>query len=98
MAGSSGNTYTGATTISAGTVTLANTAGYAIPANCTISGGSTYVIVGNANPQFSPNSIITFSSSPHLEVYGNNVTVGGISGAGIIENTETQTRGSPTAR
>ena len=94
LAGGSGNTYTGATTISNGTVILANTAGYAIPANCTISGGSTYVIVENANQQFSPNSIVTFSSTPHLEIYGNNVTVGGISAGsatGVIENTETET-------
>ena len=89
--GGSGNNYTGATTISAGTVTLAKTAGYAIPGNCTISGGSTCVIVGNANPQFSPSAMLTFSSSPRLEVCGNNAIVAGISGAGIIENTETQT-------
>ncbi len=88
---SGGNSYTGATTISAGTVTLASTAGYAIPGNCSLSGGNTYVIVGNSNQQFSPNSVITFSSNPHLEVYGNNVTAAGISGPGIVENTESDT-------
>ena len=91
LGGSSGNTYSGATTISSGTVSLAKTSGYAVPGNLTISGGSTYVVVQNANPQFSPGAIVTFSSSPHLEVFGNNVTVGGISGAGIVENTEAET-------
>ena len=89
----SGNTYSGATTISTGTVVLAKNSGYAIPGNLTINNSSTYVIVQNANPQFSSNSLLAFSGSSHLEVFGNTVTVGGISGSGIIEDSETQTTG-----
>ena len=92
LGGSNGNTYTGATTISSGTVTLSKTSGYAISGNSlAIANSGTYVVVQNANPQFPSTAMITFSSSPHLEIFGNSVTVGGISGAGIIENTEAET-------
>ena len=87
IGGASGNTYTGATTISAGTVNLAKTSGYAIPGDFTIANGSTYVVVQGAN-QFPATANVAFSGFSHFEVYGNNVTVGGISGAGVIENTE----------
>ena len=76
-----------------GTGFLAKNSGYAIPGNLTINNSSTYVIVQNANPQFSSNSLLAFSGSSHLEVFGNTVTVGGISGSGIIEDSETQTTG-----
>jgi autotransporter-associated beta strand protein len=91
LGGSSGNSYSGATTISTGTVFLSKTSGYAIPGNVAIANSSTYVVVQGANPQFSPSTVISFSGSSHLEVFGNNVAVGGISGAGIIENTEAET-------
>ncbi len=91
LGGAGGNTFTGATTISAGTVNLAKTAGYAIPGNLSIANSGTYVVVQNANQQFSSGTVVSFSGSSHLEVYGNSVTVGGISGAGIVENTESET-------
>ena len=89
--GTSSNTYNGATTISSGTLILAKTSGYAIPGDFTISNGTTYLVVQNAN-QFPATAKVTLSGTahPHFEMYGNTVTVGGISGAGIgvIENTE----------
>ena len=78
ISGSSGNTYTGATTISDGRVKLAKTSGYAIPGDFTWS----------TIPRMSSSRIPTNSrrrlmwrfgsGNPHLEVYGNTVTVGGI--------------------
>ena len=73
---------------------MAKTAGYAIPGNFTINNSSTYVIVQNANPAVSRQ--LRSSPSPAVRISrscGNTVTVGGISGPGIIENTETQTTG-----
>ncbi len=72
---------------------MQETAGYAVPGNFTINNNGTYVMVQNANPQFPASAVITFSGSSHFEVMGNTVTVGGISGPGIIENTENQTTG-----
>ena len=90
--GSSGNTYTGGTTITNGTAILAKTSGYAIPGNLTISGGGSFVIVQNSN-QLPATATINFAANAyaHLEVYGNTVTVGGISGTGLLENTEGET-------
>jgi fibronectin-binding autotransporter adhesin len=91
LSGSSGNTYTGGTTVSDGTLILAKTAGYAIPGNFTIANSNTFVVVQNAN-QFPATAAVSFTGSgdPHFEVYGNSVTVGGISNTagGVIENTE----------
>ena len=97
LSGSSGNSYSGATTISGGTVTLAKTSGYAIPGDFTLTNNGTFVVVQNAN-QFPATAKITFTAgtgNPHFEIYGNSVTVAGISGAdangGVIENTEGET-------
>jgi autotransporter-associated beta strand protein len=101
LSGSVANNYTGSTTISDGTLTLAKNSGVnAIPGDFTLSNANTFVIVQNAN-QFPSTAKVTFSGSgnPHFEVYGNNVTVGGISSAvgGVIENTELETgRGNGT--
>ena len=85
------NTYTGSTTISDGKVVLAKTSGNAIPGDFTLVDDPAFVIVQNPN-QFPTTAKVTFSGSgnPHLEVYGNAVTVGAIngSGGGEIENTE----------
>ena len=50
------------------------------------------VVVQNAN-QFPTTAVVTFAGAggSTLEVYGRSVTVGGISGSGVIENTETET-------
>ena len=94
LSGSSGNTYTGATTISDGRVKLAKSSGYAIPGDFTLVDDPAFAIVQNPN-QFPTTAKVTFSGSgnPHLEVYGNTVTVGAIngSGGGEIENTEGET-------
>ena len=91
LSGSSGNTYTGATSISDGRFKLAKSSGYAIPGDFTLVDDPAFAIVQNPN-QFPTTAKVTFSGSgnPHLEVYGNTVTVGAIngSGGGEIENTE----------
>jgi autotransporter-associated beta strand protein len=94
LGGSSGNTYAGGTTVNDGTLKLAKTSGYAIPGDLgfTLANGYTFVIFEGDN-QVSPNSVVTFGDSPypHLELYGHTVTLGGIQGMGVIENTETET-------
>jgi autotransporter-associated beta strand protein len=90
LGGSNGNTYTGSTTFSTGTVSMQKSSGYAVPGNFTINNNGTYVMVQSANPQFPASAVVTFSGSSHFEVFGNTVTVGGISGPGIIEDTENQ--------
>ena len=91
LSGSSANAYNGPTTITDGTLILAKTSGYAIPGDFTISNANTYVVVQNPN-QFPATATVSFTGSgdPHFEVYGNTVTVAGISGTvgGAIENTE----------
>ena len=95
LSGANGNTYSGSTTVSDGTLALAKTSGYAIPGDFTIANANTFVIVRNAAAQFPATAKVTFSGTgnPHFEVYGNTVTVGGISGSGggEIENTESET-------
>ena len=91
ISGASGNTYGGPTTITDGTLVLAKTSGYAIPGDFTISNANTYVVVQNPN-QFPATAKISFTGTgdPHFEMYGNTVTVAGISGTGggAIQNTE----------
>jgi autotransporter-associated beta strand protein len=92
LSGGSGNTYTGTTLVNGGTLILAKTAGYAVRGNLTLSGGSTYVVVNGSN-QIAPTSMVTFDAAhtyAHLEVSGNTVTVGGINGTGVLENTESE--------
>ena len=60
--GASGNTYSGATTISGGTLILAKTSGYAIPGDFTIANGNTYVVVQGAN-QFPATAKVTFAAA-----------------------------------
>jgi autotransporter-associated beta strand protein len=92
--GSSGNSYSGVTKISAGTVILAKTAGYAIPGDFTISNANTFVVVQNAN-QFPATAKVTFNGTgdPHFSIYGHTVTVGGIIGSagGAVQNAEGET-------
>jgi fibronectin-binding autotransporter adhesin len=92
LSGSAANTYSGYTTVTGGTLVLAKTSGYAIPGSFTIANAGTTVVVQNAN-QFPTTSVVTFSGTeyPTLELYGHNVTVAGFGGAGVIENTETET-------
>jgi autotransporter-associated beta strand protein len=94
LSGSSGNTYTGPTTINEGTLILAKSSGYALSGDITISNAYTYLVVQKPN-QFPATSKVKFTGSgdPHFEIYGNTVTVAGISGTvgGAIENTEGET-------
>jgi autotransporter-associated beta strand protein len=97
LSGSSGNTYTGATTISSGRVVLAKTSGYAIPGNCTLASQAAFVVVTSPT-QIPTNAIVTLvgdydgNQNPHFEVYGNTITLEAITGTGgAIENTENET-------
>lgn len=90
--GSANNTYSGATTFNDGWTVLAKSSGNAIPGDFTIANANTYLRCEAANQQFPTTAKVTFSGTgdPHFEVYGNTVTVGGISatGGGAIQNTE----------
>ncbi len=94
ISGTSGNSYTGATTITGNsTVTLAKTLGNAITGDFTIANWSSGVVVQGSNPQFPAGAKVTFSGGgePRILLSGNTVTVGGISATegslgGIIEN------------
>jgi autotransporter-associated beta strand protein len=93
--GSAESTFTGSFSVLNGTVVLAKYSGYALSGNLTITDGNSFVIVQNPNP-FPASTVLTMSGSgdPHLEVYGNTVTVGGLVGSGTggaVENTEGET-------
>ncbi|MBN2579004.1 MAG: autotransporter-associated beta strand repeat-containing protein [Pirellulales bacterium] len=97
LRGPSGNTFSGNTTVTGGALVLAKTSGYAVPGNLVMSApsGSPFVYVQGAN-QIAPSSVLTFAGGywPHFLLYGNNVTVAGISdpyGTGVIENTQDET-------
>jgi autotransporter-associated beta strand protein len=97
LSGASANTYTGDTTITAGTLALNKTAGVnAIAGNITIGNGAggLDVLRLDANNQIADTSVVTFNGSGAnagvLRLNGKNETVAGLSsssaGAGIIEN------------
>ena len=92
LSGSTANTYSGATTVSGGRFVLAKTSCYAIAGDFAIANSNAFVVVQNPN-QFPATAVVTMSGSgsPALEVYGNSVTVGGLSGNGTVEDTETET-------
>jgi autotransporter-associated beta strand protein len=96
LSGSTGNTYTGATTHSQGVLILNKTSGYAIPGdlNFYAAGDSAWIYLYQNN-QFSPNTVINFQGGywPHLVLYGHSTTVAGISdpyGSAVIESTQSQ--------
>ncbi|MBN2577498.1 MAG: autotransporter-associated beta strand repeat-containing protein [Pirellulales bacterium] len=97
LSGSSANTYTGTTTLTGGTLLLDKTTGPAIPGNLNQSApnDSTWVIFKQAD-QIPASAVVTFEGGywPHFLVYGQTVTVAGISdlyGTACIENTQGQT-------
>ena len=105
LQGSSGNTYTGTTTITAGKVYLNQSSGFAIPGNLTISTdpdvpglwtavSPTYVIAQGAG-QISPSCLLSFvnytvGNFSRFELYGHATTLAGLSGIGVVENTESE--------
>lgn len=97
LSGASANTYTGTTTVSAGTLALNKTAGVnAIAGNVTIGDGvgGLDILRLDANNQIVDSSVITFTGSGAnagiLRLNGKNETIAGLNssatGAGIIEN------------
>jgi fibronectin-binding autotransporter adhesin len=92
FSGSSANTYSGITTINAGILTLAKTAGVnAIAGNVTIgdSSGSDELGLG-ASDQIADTSVITLNGTVAnqrgvFRLYGFNETIGGLSGDGLVE-------------
>ena len=96
LGGSVGNTYTGDTTVTGGVVDLDKTSGYAIPGNMFLMAreSSPMIYFKRAN-QIPASCVVTFGGGnyPHLIVYGNTVTVAGISdtfGGACIENTQSE--------
>ncbi|NLE39536.1 MAG: hypothetical protein GX621_16055, partial [Pirellulaceae bacterium] len=99
LSGSSGNTYSGATTLTAGRLRLNKTSGVAIPGNLNLTGNgveNNYVYLERSN-QIAASAIVTFANDPayssRLNLLGNSQTVAGIScsdGRGVIQNTENE--------
>ncbi len=94
LAGAAGNTYTGGTTVADGRLILAKTAGYALPGDFGFTlantNNNTYVIFAG-DDQVPADAVATFSESlpyARMELFGHTVTLGGIQGVGVIENTE----------
>ncbi|HLA85145.1 MAG TPA: autotransporter-associated beta strand repeat-containing protein, partial [Thermoguttaceae bacterium] len=97
LSGSSGNTYTGTTTISAGILRLNKTSSLAIGGNLNLtSNGSVnnYVYLDQSN-QIASSAMLTFYATPttssRFNLLGHTQTVAGLScstGRGVIQNTE----------
>ena len=93
------------TTITNGKVYLNKTSGYAIPGSLTISslpdtGGvwtsptPTFVVAQGAN-QVAPTCLLSFNNFNgnnfgYFELYGHSMTLAGLSGYGVVENTESE--------
>ena len=93
LSGSSANTYTGNTTITAGTLVLNKTAGVnAIAGNITLGDGSgSDQLRLDASNQIADTSVITLVGTVALQrgdfrLNGNNETIGGLSGDGVVQN------------
>jgi fibronectin-binding autotransporter adhesin len=92
----SGNTYTGATTMMGGSLSLSKSSGYAIPGDIIYAGSSQTFINLKGDNQIPPTAKISFTGSnwQELKLLGRNLTVAGISdatGKGVIENTWDET-------
>ncbi|MBN2022979.1 MAG: autotransporter-associated beta strand repeat-containing protein [Pirellulales bacterium] len=99
LAGATGNTYTGPTTVSAGVLRLNKTSGLAVPGDLNLYGNgaeNNYVFLDRSN-QISPSAVVRFTSgslySSRLNLLGHSQTVAGIScadGRGVIQSTENE--------
>ncbi|HUT34518.1 MAG TPA: autotransporter-associated beta strand repeat-containing protein [Planctomycetota bacterium] len=78
------NTYTGLTTVAAGTLDLNKTAGNnAIPGDLTITGGSVVLLAAN---QIADTCAVNLASPGSLNLNGNAETVGSLAGSGTLTN------------
>jgi autotransporter-associated beta strand protein len=101
LSGASGNTYTGLTNVTGGTLTLAKAGGDAIHGDLQISnnqGGTRRVVYLNASNQINDASVISFvgqnANNGDFRLLGFNETVAGLmdrSGGGVIEVVEAET-------
>lgn len=103
LGGTSANTYAGLTSLSAGSLTLAKTAGVnAIPGNLSITNATTNLYLGASN-QIADSSVISWAGTSgygYLNMSGYSETVGGLSdatGHGVIQNEQTGTGKAATA-
>ena len=94
LGGSLPNSYNGGTTITNGTVVLAKTNGvYALSGNVTVSGAGAFLVFQGSNqiPSTATLTLDPNNITAHVETHGQTVMVGGITGNGIVENTEGET-------
>lgn len=85
LGGSSSNTYTGQTVVSAGTLTLSKTVGVAIGGDCNINGG---IILSSAAEQFSNASNLTITTGTYnMNSFPETLNSLNMIGGSIINNT-----------
>lgn len=86
FAGSSNNTYSGATTVEAGTLVLAKSAGVtSIPGTLTIGDGAGSDVVRLiANDQIANTAAVTVNSSGQFDLNGKNDVIGSLAGSGAV--------------
>ena len=91
--GSSGNTYTGSTTILGGYADLNKSSGYAIPGDLILGGSTSFMISVTGNNQISPNAKFSWIGTggwQEIKLFGHSQTVTGLSDntyMGVVENT-----------
>ncbi|MBN2217305.1 MAG: autotransporter-associated beta strand repeat-containing protein, partial [Pirellulales bacterium] len=92
LSGGTGNSYSGATTVSGGTVVLDKSSGSAISGNLNMTATSNIYVNLNRNEQIANSAVVTFSNTgsyySRLNLQGHTETVAGISdttGRGVIK-------------
>ena len=79
LAGAASNTYTGTTTVGAGTLILSKTGAVAVPGNLVIYGGAN--VWGTVNNQLNPNAILSNGNATQWACFtllGGTQTIGGL--------------------
>lgn len=82
--GGSANTYTGLTTVNAGTLVLGKTSGNAVGGGLTLTGNA-LLQLGQPN-QIADTGLLTMGANNVFQLLGRSETLGGVSGSGTIEN------------
>lgn len=82
--GASSNTYTGTTTVNAGTLILAKSSGTAVPNDLTLADVAGVAVQLNSSDQISDVADITVGTQATFNLNGNTERVGSIAGSGTV--------------